>query len=468
MIFFNDINLISLGTQDQTNAVYNALIELGTSVKPINFENLVSGDVSNISVPSLLIMGDNSALQKKWLGSFSVSFKNNLVALYSHPVSQHEKSFLSSCKECCCWPCEMQELVFRLERLPFFNNSSINKISEESSSIAWIKLNLVGSTPIFKNTLSFIRKSANCDAPVVLEGETGSGKEMVARAIHYLSGRRDYPFIPVNCGALPDHLVENELFGHDKGAYTDARQNHSGLICQADGGTLFLDEIETLSEKGQVVLLRFLEDQFVRPLGAKQGKKVNVRVIAASNVPLTKLVSERRFRQDLLYRLNLLSILLPPLRERVSDIESLANYFMEKFRKQYQQPNKMLSQDSIEWMKQYGWPGNVRELENYIHRQFLLFDEPLINHINSTKNDSRAKSQRKLFDRRQQFDFDSPFQEAKTEVINQFEKSYLTWLIQTSQGNVSKAAKISDKERSALGKLLKKHSIYPDKYRDRS
>lgn len=462
----NDVNLISLGSQEQTSAVHTTLIELGAAVIPINFESLIKEGFSNTSNPSLLILGNNSLQQKEWMEYFPVAFKENLVALYSHPISDVEKTFLSSCKECCFWPCESLELSFRLERLSYVKKNCIeDNLSSESSSSDWVKLNLVGTTPIFKNMLNIVKNCANCEAPVVIEGETGSGKEMVARAIHYLSDRCDNPFIPVNCGAIPDHLVENEFFGHEKGAFTDAKQSHAGVITQADGGTLFLDEIETLSEKGQVVLLRFLEDQHIRPLGAKQSKKVNVRVVAASNISLSKLVSEHRFRLDLLYRLNLLSIQLPPLRERSSDTENLAQYFMEKFRKQYQQPDKVLSLDTIEWMKQYEWPGNVRELENFLHRQFLLNDESMIRQISTAENYCPSNSQRKLFDRRQNFEFDSPFQEAKTEVINHFEKKYLSWLMSKCQGNVSMAARISDKERRALGKLLKKHSIYPDQYR---
>lgn len=461
------VNLISFGNETQTSAVKKSLIGLGTSVKSISRQYWLNDCYSNSYNPSVLVLGNNNSFHKKIISTISKSDTLPCLAVYSYPVSKHVKNILSSCEECCGWPCESQELNFRLERLLLAINSRTNFLSNESSS-AWVNLNLVGSSPIFQKTLDIVKKCAHCEAPVIIEGETGSGKEMVARAIHYLGTRRDYPFIPVNCGAIPDHLVENELFGHEKGAYTDAKQNQSGVISQADGGTLFLDEIEVLSEKGQVSLLRFIEDHNIKPLGAKQCKKVNVRIIAASNTPLSSLVEKGQFRQDLLFRLNLLSFRLPPLRERISDIECLADYFMKKYQQQYQQTDKQLSPDFIKWMKHYDWPGNVRELENYIHRQFLLTDETWITHTNYKDSDTSLKSRRKLFDRRQNFEIDSSFQDAKTDVIIHFEKHYLNWLMNQSHGNVSQAAGISGKERRALGKLLKKHNINANQYRNRT
>ncbi len=466
MVFCKEVNLISLGSQEQTSTVHKALIELGASVRMVNRQHWLNDNPSKVYSPSVLILGNSDSFQNKLLDTISTSSRLPFLVLYSYPISKRAKFFLSSCKECCSWPCENHELVFRLERLlrKTINNKTI--FSEESLTSTWVNLNLIGSSPIFQKTLSVIRKSADCEAPVLIEGETGSGKEMVARAIHYLGSRCDFPFIPVNCGAVPDHLVENEFFGHEKGAYTDAKQSQSGIVSQADGGTLFLDEIETLSDKGQVVLLRFIEDQTIKPLGAKQSKKVNVRIVAASNSPVSELVVQNQFRQDLLFRLNLLAISIPPLRERSSDIKCLADYFMKKFRKQYQQPDKRLSPDLIDWMNQHNWPGNVRELENFIHRQFLLSDESVIIQTNQEDISNLPKSRRKKFDRRQNFEFDSSFQTAKTDVIKQFENRYLHWLIRKTQGNVTMAAKISSKERRALGKLLKKHNIDPSQYRE--
>jgi len=445
--FSSEVNLISFGSGDQTSAVHKALIELGIIVRPINNQHWQNGCYSKSTEPSILILGNNDSIQKEILGTISKYPSFPFLALYSFPISIFVRTFLSSCKECCSWPCENQELCFRLERLLLANQGNKKLLTCELSSNSWVKLNLVGSSAVFNKTLSIINQSANCNAPVLIEDETGSGKEMVARAIHYLSDRRDYPFIPVNCGAIPELLIENEFFGHEKGAFTDAKDSQSGVIAQAHGGTIFLDEIEVLSEKGQVVLLRFIEDQNIKPLGAKQCKKVDVRIVAASNLPLSELVSQDRFRQDLLFRLNLISIRLPPLRERISDIEILAKHFLEKFRNQYQQPDIDLSLDCAAWMKQYEWPGNVRELENYVHRKFLLTEESLLTLACQNADDNLSNKRRLLFDRRQQFDFDCSFHDAKTEVVKQFEKRYLNWIIKKSSGNVTQAAKICGQER---------------------
>ena len=330
----------------------------------------------------------------------------------------------------------------------------------------WSSLNLIGQSNEFLNVLSFIDKSSKCNAQVLIEGETGCGKEVVARAIHYLSSRKDYPFIPVNCGAIPDQLIENELFGHNKGAFTDAKESQTGLAEQADGGTLFLDEIEALSPKGQVCLLRFIEDNLVKPLGSQKSKKVDVRVIAASNMPLAELSSNKLFRQDLLFRLNLLYINLPPLRARKSDIVILADHFMDKYRSQYQQPSKKLEKNTLTWMTEYQWPGNVRELESFIHRLFLLSDQLVEIELNKSECTDEKHSRRKLIDRRQTIQVDCAFNEAKNLAIANFELRYLTWLISSTHGNVTHAANIAAKERRAIGKLFKKYQIDPAQYRN--
>jgi DNA-binding NtrC family response regulator len=234
---------------------------------------------------------------------------------------------------------------------------------------------------------------------------------------------------------------------------------------QADGGTLFLDEIEALSTKGQVTLLRFIEDYLIKPLGAIKSRKVNVRIIAASNICLTELVAQGLFRQDLLFRLNLLQLNLPPLRHRKTDVQALAEHFMQKYRTQYQQPDKRFHPDTIAWMNAYHWPGNVRELENFVHRSFLLSKDPEIKQTGIHHENAQAYSRRKLFERRQNFNFDASFNEAKDHAINHFEQSYLTWLISSAKGNVTQAADKAQKERRALGKLLKKNAIDPIQYR---
>ena len=240
------------------------------------------------------------------------------------------------------------------------------------------KLNLVGRAPAFLGVLRLIEKFSACDATVLVQGETGTGKELAARAIHYLGARRSHPFIPVNCGALPDSLIENEFFGHVRGAYTDARESQSGLVANADGGTLFLDEIEALSPKGQVVLLRFLQDQVYKPLGSKSQISGDVRVIAASNFDLADLVESQAIRQDLFYRLAILSLTMPALRDRPGDLTLLARHFTRRFAHQYGRAECNFDRDSVELLINHDWPGNVRELENLVHREFLMTDDEVL------------------------------------------------------------------------------------------
>jgi two-component system response regulator GlrR len=320
-------------------------------------------------------------------------------------------------------------------------------------------VNMVGRSAAFRRVERLIRKIADYDTAVLIEGETGTGKELAARSVHYLSARRGMPFVPVNCGAIPDSLVENELFGHRRGAFTGASDTRQGLIAQAQGGTLFLDEIDALSPKAQVTLLRFMQDQEYRPLGSAHAECGNVRVIAASNANLLKLAETGEFRSDLLFRLKVLSVELPPVRERQGDVELLAQHYLQKFSQQYGKPAKSLHLDTLAWMNKYDWPGNVRELEHLIHREFLLSDGPTI-HLHC---ESRDIDRRKRPDRRG-VNLEAGFGVAKTQAIVQFEKRFLKQLLFLSDGNVTRAAKLAGKERRALGKLLKKHGLEKSEY----
>jgi DNA-binding NtrC family response regulator len=319
-------------------------------------------------------------------------------------------------------------------------------------------LNLIGQSPAFTGALRLIGKFARCDATVLVQGETGTGKELAARAIHYLSKRRGFPFIPVNCGALPDSLVENELFGHVRGAYTDARDSQSGLVADAEGGTLFLDEVEALSARAQVVLLRFLQDREYRPLGGRSQLRGNVRIITASNADLTELVRSGAFREDLLYRLAILSLKMPALRDRPGDPFVLAQHFIRRFAAQYQQPELELDKQAIDILATHHWPGNVRELENGIHRAFLLADDGAIGLTTSWHHGiSGAEDLPGTLT-------DFCFQKAKARALAAFERTYIEQLLGRSRGNVSLAARISGKERSRLTKLMKKHGIVRSQY----
>ena len=302
---------------------------------------------------------------------------------------------------------------------------------------------------------------AASEAPALIEGETGSGKEVAARAIHYGGPRRAGPFVPVNCGALPEGLIESELFGVERGAFTDARQSRRGLVAEARGGTLFLDEVDALSPKAQVTLLRFLQDQRYRPVGTTRDQCTDARLVAATNQPLDALVARREFRSDLLYRLKILFLVLPPLRERAEDVELLARHFVARLRSRYGGPERDIHSDTVRWMHRHAWPGNVRELENWVHRRFLMSSGDLITHddgLAPPPGSPSAPSAPGL----PTAPAGPPvacFRHAKAEAVQRFERDYLLHVMRETNGNVTRAAQLAGKERRAFGKLLKKHGI---------
>lgn len=303
---------------------------------------------------------------------------------------------------------------------------------------------LAGDSAAFLKVLGFIAKLARHDVPVLIEGETGTGKELAARAIHYQGARHERPFVPVNCGAFPDTLIESELFGHVKGAFTDARNDHPGLIDAADGGTLFLDEVDALTPKAQVALLRFLQDSSYRPVGARTERKANVRIIAASNAPLDELTQTGGFRLDLLFRLRIMSLRLPPLREREGDAMLLARLFLTRCREKHGCQVSELDEGSCNWFGRYHWPGNVRELESLIFREALIADTRV---LQLAEPSSLARERRNKPDRRMPAFDGLDFGTAKALVVEQFERSYLCRLMDSADGNVSLAARLAGKER---------------------
>jgi transcriptional regulator with PAS, ATPase and Fis domain len=331
---------------------------------------------------------------------------------------------------------------------PLNLNDSLNVTQADE----FLSYNIIGRAPKFLAVLKKVKSIAKLGVTVTIYGETGTGKELIARAIHYSSPRAGNPFIPVNCGALPDNLFENEMFGHERGAFTDASKEQVGLIAQAEKGTLFLDEIEALTPKAQVALLRFLQDKTYRSLGGKVMKTADVRIVAASNESFDQLIEEGSFRTDLFYRLNLIPLKIPPLRERTEDILLLTDYFTRIFQHQYQQPAKHLTSEAMQAMQLYHWPGNVRELESTLHRAFLL-------------SEKEAMAPSDLFERSVNRDgipkdwLSLSYKDAKYQVMKDFEQRYLGLLMDKFEGNITAAARHSGKDRSALSKLLKKHNF---------
>jgi two-component system response regulator GlrR len=329
--------------------------------------------------------------------------------------------------------------------------SSFNTAPYQSRPVEGDCGDLGGASPVFLTTLSQIRRIACCDAPLLIEGETGSGKELAARAVHYWGLRKTGPFVPVNCGALPDHLLEAELFGHERGAFTDAKTARRGLVAQANGGTLFLDEVDALSARAQVALLRFLQDQNFRPLGSSREFHTDVRLIAASNQALAAIAQDGSFRCDLLYRLKILHLVLPPLRTRTGDAELLARQFLAALCAKYKMPPKQFDAATLCWICSYPWPGNVRELENWVHRELLMADGETIRAVPRFTDEEPVRDSGVM----------SSFQQAKAEALRVFERDYALIVMRQAEGNVSRAARLAGKERRAFGKLIKKHGIDP-------
>jgi DNA-binding NtrC family response regulator len=325
------------------------------------------------------------------------------------------------------------------------------------------RVNFIGESPAFVAALDLVTRFADCDATVLIQGETGTGKELAARAVHYLSDRAPRPFVPVNCGAIAETLVENELFGHARGAYTDAREAATGLVAEAEGGTLFLDEVEALPLRAQAALLRFLQDRSYRTVGGHGVRTADVRIVAASNVELEEHVQRHAFRSDLLFRLRVLQVTLPPLRERAGDSVLIANAVLDRLSREYRRPPKRLHPDAVAWIRAQPWTGNVRELENLLHREFLLTDGPMVRL--GPRSDALGAPSPTDADGRPALTA-RVFREAKARAIADFERAYVTELLAVTNGNVSQAARISGKERSTLGRLMRKYGLRRDRFVD--
>lgn len=312
---------------------------------------------------------------------------------------------------------------------------------------------LVGKSVVFQKELEKIPLVAKCGAGVLISGETGTGKELYARAIHHLSPRSSKALISVNCGAMPSELIEDELFGHERGAFTGATRTVGGLLQEAEGGTIFLDEIDCLPFQAQSKLLRFLQEKEYRPLGSTRMRKADVRVIAASNADFNEVIAAEKMRRDLYYRLNVIRLVLPPLRERREDIPLLIEHFLEKYANEFDKETPEISPELVHMLTLYDWPGNVRELEHMIERAVVLCQNQTIRADDINLPGAAAIDSRKTF------------QSAKAEVIEQFEKAYIQRLLLIYQGNITRAAHAARKNRRAFWQLIRKHHIETHNFR---
>ncbi|ADU64781.1 sigma-54 factor interaction domain-containing protein [Desulfurispirillum indicum S5] len=308
---------------------------------------------------------------------------------------------------------------------------------------------MVGKSVAMERLFTLIQKVSQSDATVNLQGESGTGKELVARAIHQCGPRSSKPFVAVNCSALPDTLLESELFGHARGAFTGAAEARQGLFQHADGGTLFLDEIADTSPAVQAKLLRVLQEKKVRRLGDNMEKGVDVRVITATSRDLNHLMEQEAFREDLFYRINVFPIAVPPLRERREDIPMLAEHFL--------QGRKRLETRTMDILCAYHWPGNIRELENLMERLCVFIEAE---HIFPDDLPAEIHGFSRL-----PMDTQLPYNEAKEQALREFHHEYLGSILSRAGGNITQAARTLNLDRANLQRLLRRYTIDPDTYR---
>jgi len=306
--------------------------------------------------------------------------------------------------------------------------------------------NLVGKSKKMQELFHLISKVAPTNSTTLIRGESGTGKELIARAIHYRSPRKKAPFVPVNCAALPENLLEAELFGYEKGAFTDAGYKKKGIFEVANKGTIFLDEIADMSLKMQAKILRVIQERSFNRLGSTKPIYIDVRILAATNRNLEDMIQEKTFREDLYYRLNVVSILVPPLRERKEDIPLLAQHFLTKYTKLHGKRGKSISSQVMDQLCRYNWPGNVRELENVMERAIILSGGETISFENLPP---------------QLQSFTLSYKESHPSSIEEVEKKLILDALHSTQGNQSKASQLLGIHRNTLSRKLKRYNIQP-------
>ncbi|HEX9135482.1 MAG TPA: PEP-CTERM-box response regulator transcription factor, partial [Nitrospirota bacterium] len=348
-------------------------------------------------------------------------------------------------------PINLEELrviigrAFQLSAIEEQNRSLYAALERQASQAG----GMIGQCPEMQAVLSTMRKVSSSDASVLVQGESGTGKELVARAIHAMSLRKDGPFVPINCSAIPETLLESELFGHEKGAFTGALAQVQGKVEYAQNGTLFLDEIGELPALLQVKLLRFLQDKTIQRVGGREDVVVNTRILAATNKDLTKEIGEGRFREDLYYRLGVVLIKVPPLRDRKGDLVVLATYFLKRYCDLYNKRIRGFNPTALESMEMYAWPGNIRELENKVQRAIILSEGPFIG-----PHDLGFDSQ--PISRKNEHPEIRTLREAKERV----EKEMVMSALDKNAGNIAKAAEELGISRPTLYDIMKRHGLF--------
>ncbi|MBL7130584.1 MAG: sigma-54-dependent Fis family transcriptional regulator [Candidatus Omnitrophica bacterium] len=355
-------------------------------------------------------------------------------------------------------PFELEEMNILVEKaLRLTRVIRENRVLKEELKGRYEFQNIVGRSRLMQDVFKFINQVASTTSTVFIYGETGTGKELVARAIHYQSPRREEPFVPVNCAAIPETLLESELFGYVKGAFTGAHTNKIGRFETAHRGTIFLDEVGDMPVSLQAKILRVLQEKSFEKVGGTESIKVDVRIIAATNTDLKTALNKGTFREDLYYRLNVFPVYLPPLRERKEDISLLAHYFLKRYNKAFGKDIKEISPEFIELLLEHHWPGNVRELENIMERAIVLAPgsilKPAALYFYVKKGDKAGLWK------------GMNYSAAKERVLDSFEKDYLAHLLKTAHGNISEASRIAQIDRKNLYQKLKERNIDPSEFK---
>lgn len=406
--------------------------------------------------------GDVVSLVAALRQSVTTFRKIPILVYLQKPVSgEDEKLLLTAVDDFLLKPLNLKSLLLRVRLLEHSAKEGELEIEQTKKSLVkhFGMRQFIGEAPAFRAIIEKIPRVAACNVTVLLTGDTGTGKEMCARAIHYLSDRANKSFVPVNCGSIPIELFENELFGHEQGAFTDARQARRGMIAEAEGGTLFLDEVDSLPLPVQVKLLRLLQERQYRPLGG-QYRKADIRVIAATNQNLQAKLQVGAFREDLFYRLKVVTLHLPPLRHRREDILPLANHFLKVSSQEYNRPMKEFSAGAIQKLSAHTWSGNVRELENVAQQAVVMVNGPIIR--------ARDLQLANEYPESSEIPTGESFKAAKARVIEEFERTYLEETLVSCEGNISKAARRARKDRRSFFALLKKYNLAPKHGSERS
>lgn len=345
-------------------------------------------------------------------------------------------------------PFDSQELLHQVAAALRLNGTQTNQ-SDTNKNNDW-RAEIITRSPQMESLLGQAKLVAGTDASVFIQGESGTGKELLARAIHNASPRQEKPFVAINCGAIPENLLESELFGHSKGSFTGATKSHIGLFQSADGGTLFLDEIGDMPLALQVKVLRSLQERSIRPVGNTADVKIDVRLISATHRNLTTEMQNERFREDLFYRINVVSLEIPSLLHRLEDISLLANHFIGIYNKKYKKKIHGFAPDALEILIAAPWPGNVRQLQNMVEQMVVLATTQIV---------PASLVQKSLQDESNAI---IPFDAAR----RNFEQSYLINLLKLTQGNVTQAAKLAQRNRTEFYRLLERHHIQANTFKN--